>query len=68
MALEWGHMHLYVLHIYTHINLSNARITIKWDIINVWGQYILALPLFHLEILAEMENEISVVFVIMVDT
>ena len=29
---------------------------------------ILALPLFHLEILAEMENEISVVFVIMVDT
>ena len=28
MALEWGHMPLYISHIYTQI-LNNTRITIK---------------------------------------
>ena len=32
------------------------------------GVGIFALPPFHLEILPEMENDISVLFVVMVDT
>ena len=34
----------------------------------MYGVGILTLPPFHLEIFPEMENDISVLFVIMVDT